>query len=399
MPDQTPFLFDIPTVSELTGRIKDLLEKNFVDILVEGECSNVKQSRNGHYYFVLKDESAQLPCVIWRSTAERLGLDLRDGQQIVAGGDIQVYPPHGKYQMIVSLVQQAGIGKLQQAFEKLKEKLKKEGLFSDEHKRPLPQFPKRIGVVTSETSAAFQDIRSTLEKRWPVAEIHLYHASTQGVNAAPEIVNGINYFSESNSVDVIIIGRGGGSLEDLWPFNEESVARAVYSAQVPLISAVGHEVDFSISDFVADKRAATPTDAAVLAVPDINEIRFQVDDLSRKLEQLTLGTIELQKERVSSLSRSHALQVVRQRMQHAASKVDSLVQTMGFKVNENYRDARDRYVSIYNVLQMHDPNEALRRGYVRVWQADKWIRTLNEFEAGSPFDLQWEDGRLSSEDL
>jgi len=284
MPDkQIPFLFDIPSVEELTEKIKNLLEQNFTDILVEGETSNVNQSRNGHYYFTLKDSNASLPCVIWRSTAQRLGINLTDGQQIVVGGDIQVYAPHGRYQMIVNLVQQAGIGKLQQAFEKLKAKLKEEGLFEDDHKQALPKFPESIGVVTSSTGAAFQDIRSTLEKRWPLAEIKLYHASVQGVNAAPEIVEGINYFSNHKNVDVIIIGRGGGSLEDLWPFNEESVARAVFHCEVPLISAVGHEVDFSISDFVADARAATPTQAAIVAAPDINEIRYMVEDYTKKL--------------------------------------------------------------------------------------------------------------------
>lgn len=399
MPKETPFLFDIPSVSELTHKIKDLLEQNFVDILVEGECSNVKQSRNGHIYFVLKDDTAQLPCVIWRSTAERLEVDLRDGQQIVAGGDIQVYPPHGKYQMIVSLVQQAGIGKLQQAFEKLKAKLKSEGLFEDDYKKPLPAFPEKIGVVTSSTSAAFQDIRSTLEKRWPVAEIHLYHASTQGMNAAPEIVKGINYFSESKSVDVVIIGRGGGSLEDLWPFNEEAVARAVYASKVPVISAVGHEVDYSISDFVADSRAATPTHAAVLAVPDINEIRLQIDDYSRKLEQQTMGAITLYKERVSSLSRSYALQVVQQKMEGAKSQILSMNQKMDFLLSNSIRDRREKLTHLRHILNMNDPNEALKKGYVRVWQQDKWIRQVKDFNNKTNFDLQWQDGKISSEDL
>ena len=191
MSDQKPFLFDIPTVTELTGKVKQLLEQNFTDILVEGEASNVKQSANGHIYFTLKDSGAQLPCVLWRNTIQRSGIKLTDGQQIVIGGDLQVYAPHGRYQMIVNLVQQAGIGKLQQAFEQLKAKLQAEGLFEEFHKKPLPKFPQTIGVVTSQTTAAFQDIRATLEKRWPLAQVKLYHASVQGVNAAPEIVRGL----------------------------------------------------------------------------------------------------------------------------------------------------------------------------------------------------------------
>src|SRR6056297_794660 len=177
MPNQTHLFPDVPSVSELTGQIKELIETTFPDVLVEGEISNVKESRNGHLYFTVKDEQAQLPCVIWRGVAQRLQVNLVDGQQVILGGSLQVYAPHGRYQMIVSFVEQAGIGALQKAFEKLKEKLQKEGIFDDVHKKPLPEFPMRIGVVTSATGAAFQDIRSTLEKRWPVANLYLYPAS------------------------------------------------------------------------------------------------------------------------------------------------------------------------------------------------------------------------------
>lgn len=395
--NQIPFLFDIPTVSQLTDKIKNLLEQNFVDILVEGETSNVNQSRNGHYYFTLKDADASLPCVIWRSTAQRLDINLIDGQQIVVGGDIQVYAPHGRYQMIVSLVQQAGIGKLQQAFEKLKAKLKAEGLFEDEHKKPLPKFPERIGVVTSATGAAFQDIRSTLEKRWPLAEVLLYHASVQGVNAAPEIVKGIEYFSSNKNVDVLIIGRGGGSLEDLWPFNEEAVARAVFASEVPIISAVGHEVDFSISDFVADGRAATPTQAAVMAVPDINEIRFLVEDYARKLEVHTQGSIELYKDRVQNLAKSYALQVVKQKTESAHTNIRTLRQKLDHRRLTLIRNHKDRLTELRHILEKQNPNEPLEKGFARVWQDEKWIRSTKEFDKASGFDIEWKDGRISLE--
>lgn len=390
--NQIPFLFDIPSVSQLTDKIKNLLEQNFIDILVEGETSNVNRSRNGHYYFTLKDSNASLPCVIWRSTAERLDLNLTDGQQIVVGGDIQVYAPHGRYQMIVSLVQQAGIGKLQQAFEKLKAKLKAEGLFEEHHKKPLPRFPQTIGVVTSATGAAFQDIRSTLEKRWPLANVKLYHASVQGVNAAPEIVNGIRYFSSRKNVDVLIIGRGGGSLEDLWPFNEESVARAVFESQVPVISAVGHEVDFSISDFVADARAATPTQAAVVAVPDINEIRFLVEDKANKLETHTVGAIQLYKDQVSNLARSHALQVVKQKMDAARITIQNLREKLTYKTQAQLNDRQKILSTLSHALEIQNPNEPLEKGFVRVWQNEKWIRSSGAFTENEGFELQWADG-------
>ncbi len=395
MSDQIPFLFDIPSVTELTGKIKNILEQNFNDILVEGEASNVKQSANGHIYFTLKDSGAQLPCVIWRSTVQRAGINLTDGQQIVVGGDVQVYAPHGRYQLIVSLVQQAGIGKLQQAFEELKAKLKAEGLFEDIHKKALPKFPSRIGVVTSKTTAAFQDIRSTLEKRWPLAEIKLFHASVQGVNAAPEIVQGIEYFSSQKNVDVVIISRGGGSLEDLWPFNEEAVARAVFACEIPVISAVGHEVDFSISDFVADTRAATPTQAAVIATPDINEVRMQVEDLLRRVELNTKGAIQYYKDRVSGLAKSHALLAVQQKMNQAASEIQRLTDRLTYQTESLQKNRLRKLAELQHRLDKQDPNGPLEKGFVRVWQGDKWIRTATNFNRKAPLDLEWKDSKLS----
>lgn len=394
MSKQIPFLFDIPTVTELTGKIKNLLEQNFVDILVEGEASNVKQSANGHIYFTLKDSGAQLPCVIWRTTAQRLGLNLVDGQQIVVGGDIQVYAPHGRYQMIVGLVQQAGIGKLQQAFEALKAKLKAEGLFDDIHKKPIPKYPKRIGVVTSKTTAAFQDIRSTLEKRWPVADVQLYHASVQGVYAAPEIVKGIEYFSKEKNVDLVIISRGGGSLEDLWAFNEESVARAVFACSVPLISAVGHEVDFSISDFVADLRAATPTQAAVYATPDINEVRMLVEELHRKVELNTTGAIQFYKDRVRSLSKSYALLAVQQKMKLAANNVSRLKSQLEQRIDKIFSLRKHTIEKLSQSVENQNPNIPLEKGFVRVWQGDKWIRSKKEFKSGTRAKAEWLDGEI-----
>ncbi len=392
MADQIPFLFDIPTVTELTTKIKALLEQNFVDILVEGEASNVKQSANGHIYFTLKDSGAQLPCVIWRNTVQRLGIQLTDGQQVVVGGDLQVYAPHGRYQLIVSLVQQAGIGKLQQAFEELKAKLKAEGLFEDIHKKPIPKFPTRIGVVTSKTTAAFQDVRSTLEKRWPMAEIFLYHASVQGVNAAPEIVQGLQYFSAEQSMDVIILTRGGGSLEDLWPFNEESVARAVFDCSIPVISAVGHEVDFSVSDFVADLRAATPTQAAVFATPDSNEVNMLVEDLTRRMELQTVGRIQYYKDRVENLAKAYALQVVQQKIINARNSVERFQEKMDNQLQVILSEKKSLITKLLHRIEKENPNAPLEKGYVRVWQNGSWVKLKKSVKAGTPLELEWFDG-------
>lgn len=392
-----PDLFkpSVLSVSELTGEIKSLLEGHFLDIKVEGEISNASKSRSGHIYFTLKDEDAQLSCVIWRGIAQRLEVDLVDGQQIIAGGDIQVYPPHGKYQLIVRSVKQAGIGALQEAFEKLKAKLKEEGLFDDDHKKPLPKFPMRIGVITSATGAAFHDIRDTLERRWPLATVLLHHASVQGVNSAPELVKAINWFSEKQHVDILIVGRGGGSLEDLWPFNEEAVARALFNCKVPTISAVGHEVDFSISDFVADARAATPTQAAILATPDINEIRMYADDLSSRLSKVVEDRVSRQKERVEQLLKSHALRAVKEKVAASHERVNSLSERLQHRKELLFMRKREKINNLTHRLEQANPNAPLEKGFVRVEQDEQWVRRAAEFEKEKSFELNWKDGKVS----
>ena len=397
MPNQTHLFPDVPSVSELTGQIKELIESAFPDVLVEGEISNVKESRNGHLYFTVKDDQAQLPCVIWRGVAQRLQVNLVDGQQVILGGSLQVYAPHGRYQMIVSFVEQAGIGALQRAFEKLKEKLQKEGIFDDIHKKPLQEFPVRIGVVTSATGAAFQDISSTLEKRWPVANIYLYPASVQGVNAAPELVNAIEWFSEDGSIDLLIVGRGGGSLEDLWAFNEEAVARAIFECKIPVISAVGHEVDFSISDFVADARAATPTQAAIIATPDINEVRFYVEDLSTAMENRIRQKTDAYREKVLRLSQSHALHAVYEQIQSFKNRTDSLTQTLRYKMDKILSGYRERVSSSHYRLELMNPTAPLERGFVRILQDKSWIRKKDDFQVRKNFDVEWKDGVVKIE--
>jgi exodeoxyribonuclease VII large subunit len=440
MTTQLPFAHDVPSVSDLTNQIKTLLESNFRDILVEGEISNVSQSRNGHYYFTVKDDDAQLPCVVWRGMAQRLNADLRDGQQVILGGDLQVYPPHGRYQMIVSLIQQAGTGKLQKKFEELKRKLEDEGLFKEDRKKPLPPYPFRIGVITSSTGAAFHDIRSTFEQRWPAATLYLYHASVQGLNAAGELVKGLEYFAEqSNPVELIILGRGGGSLEDLWPFNEEIVARAVYNSPIPVISAVGHEVDFSISDFVADARAATPTQAAIIAAPDINELRYQIEDYSASLSTQMDQKITRYRDYITTLAKSHALLVVQEKLRFQKSRVASTTQNLDAlirsKVNgernallilqasldrknpssdiqsglEKIRNRRERIRSrmervlsrkqlairnLYSLLKENNPNAPLDKGFSRVFQDGVWIRSSAGYKQGDPVQIEWKDGSV-----
>lgn len=382
------------SVSELTQDIKALLEGNFLDIQVEGEVSNASTSRSGHTYFTLKDEQAQLSCVIWRGVNQRLDIELEDGQQIVAGGDIQVYPPHGKYQLIVRSLEQAGIGALQKAFEKLKTQLKEEGLFDDKHKKALPEFPFKIGVITSATGAAFHDITDTLKRRWPMAEVLLHHASVQGTNSAPELVKAINWFSDAQNVDLLIVGRGGGSLEDLWPFNEEAVARALFDCRVPTISAVGHEVDFSISDFVADARAATPTQAAILATPDINEVRLFTDDLSTRLHTVVEELIAHRKERVQQLVKSHALQAVQQKVNAMSDRIQGLRERLAHRQEVLFMKKQNKLSNLQHRLELLNPNAPLEQGFTRIWQDDDWVRSSEEYDSQKASTIEWKDGEF-----
>jgi exodeoxyribonuclease VII large subunit len=431
----------VPGVTEITWRIKDLLEGEFTGITVSGEVSQPTTSANGHIYFTLKDDGASIACVAWRSTVQRMKGVPAHGEQVNVMGDVQVYPPSGRYQIVVKSIEQAGAGALQQAFERLKQKLEAEGLFDAERKRSLPRFPKSIGVVTSETGAAFQDIRSTLQARYPLAVVKLYHAAVQGVGAASEIARGISRFSEVADVDVLIVGRGGGSLEDLWPFNEEVVARAIAACTVPVISAVGHETDFSISDFVADVRAATPTQAAVIATPSQDDLRLAVVEWERRVETVVRGGMERSREKVQKLLKTHALLVVRDKLRFHRDSINRHHQQLEFLIrgrigalrqissslskhtgpNLQIRvfkerklielldrrretimrtsmvDVRDLWRELHHRLVKVDPTEPLNRGFTRILQQGSWIRTKASFDTGSKLTIHWKDGSVETQ--
>lgn len=382
----------VPGVFELTRQIKQLLESNFSDVLVQGEVSQPKLSSNGHLYFTLKDENAQLACVIWRSSLERLKTVLEHGMRITAGGEIQLYAPSGRYQLIVNYVQHAGIGALQARFEALKARLQSEGLFDTARKRSLPAFPETIGVVSSESGAAFQDIRNTLERRWPLSKIRLYHAAVQGSAAVQEIVNGINYFSGNQAADVLIVGRGGGSLEDLWSFNEEAVARAIYACSIPVISAVGHETDFTISDFVADARAATPTQAAVLATPDQNDVKLYLDETGAQFRRTTFRKIERLLQLVSNLSAGRLKRDLPARLNHVAQQVEYSRRRMFVKQTGLLEKHGARIESLSQQLQNLRPDRPLENGYSRIVQQDDWVKNAAAFSSDLPFSIVWKDG-------
>jgi len=353
----------IYTVGELTREIKEVLESSFPRIWVEGEISNFKRHSSGHLYFTLKDEKAQISCAMWRYRANDMLFRIEDGMQVLVQGDVQVYERGGIYQLIVYQLQPAGVGALQLAFEQLKKKLFAEGLFDETHKQPIPIYPERIGVVTSPTGAAIRDIISVISRRFPGVELLIYPVKVQGEGAAEEIAEAIHHFNEYGEVDVLIVGRGGGSLEDLWAFNEEIVARAIYHSRIPVISAVGHEIDFSIADFVADRRAATPSAAAEMVVRDRKELHGILEYYRERLSQQLLNEIQSYRERIQNLRQSYAFRrpedVIFQKMQ----RLDELSKNMQTAVLHLLQIKQQQLQSYHNQIRALSPTAILQRGY------------------------------------
>ncbi len=318
------------TVSELTSRIKNLLEESFPSVWVEGEVSNCRMPSSGHIYFTLKDEQSQLKAVFFRGANQKIKFNVEDGLKILALGNISVYQRRGDYQLIVGLLQPKGIGELQLAFEQLKRRLQKEGLFSPEHKKPIPLFPRRIGIVTSPTGAAVRDIINVINRRFHQIEILINPVKVQGEGAGQEIAKAIDEFNEMGDMDVLIVGRGGGSMEDLWAFNEEIVARAIYNSKIPVISAVGHEIDFVISDFVADLRAPTPSAAAELVVGEMEQIIQKIRDFQTRIISALTNNLSLYKQEIDDFSErmdktcSHILELAIQRTSNLSGKLNML---------------------------------------------------------------------------
>ena len=313
------------TVSELTRRLQGLLETEFVDVWVEGEVSNLKRAASGHMYFSLKDAGAQIRAVVWKTDARRLRFKPRDGMQVLARGSLRVYPPHGEYQVSVQVLEPLGKGSLAQAFEELKERLEKEGLFAPGRKRPLPLLPRRLGVVTSPTGAVIRDILRVLHRRYPTLEVLVYPVRVQGEGAAGEIARAISALNRLGDLDVVILARGGGSLEDLWAFNEESVARAIAASRIPTLSAVGHETDVTIADFVADVRAPTPSAAAELVVQPKEELQARVNAAGNRLGSALRLRLTRTRARVEAAAAHRVFAAELGRLHVRAQRVDELV--------------------------------------------------------------------------
>src|SRR5262245_32297670 len=354
------------TVSELTDRIQGVLETELFDVWVEGEISNLKIATSGHWYFSLKDDHAQVAAVVWRMAARLIRFQPKDGMRVLARGGIRVYPPRGAYQLSVEVLEPLGKGSLQQAFEELKERLGKEGLFDPKRKRPLPMLPRRIGVVTSPTGAAIQDFVRVLRRRYANLEVLLYPARVQGAEAASEIVQGIRALQGVPGLDVLIVARGGGSLEDLWPFNEEAVARALAASRVPTLSAVGHETDFTIADFVADLRAPTPSAAAARVVQAKDEIPARVAAHDRRLSAALALQLARTRARVQALTSHRVFEAERGRLRRHAQRVDELVLRAETALHGRRDRARERVDRLRARLADHPWARALAERRRRV---------------------------------
>ena len=352
------------TVSQLTAHIKQTLEASFSDVCVMGEVSEFTRAASGHLYLTLKDEGAVLRCIVWRLVALRMKFELEEGLEVVVRGRVDVYAPRGSYQLIISDVQPRGLGALQLAFRQLLERLQKEGLFAPEHKKPLPPYPRRIGIVTSPTGAAIRDMIRVITRRWPLAHIYLLPRRVQGEGAAEEIAGGIYLLNARRpDLDVIIVGRGGGSLEDLWAFNEEIVARAIFASQIPIISAVGHEIDFCVSDFVADVRAATPTEAGEKVVPDQREVERHLAHLKGSLARSLQGIVAHARQQLAALARSPVLRRPEAALQQRAQMLDELFGRIQVAVRHMLEMVRERLRAVAAKLDALSPLRVLERGY------------------------------------
>lgn len=387
----------IISVSELTRQIKGVLELGFSNLWVQGEISNFKLHTSGHVYFTLKDESAQISAVMWRSRAAQLRFRPADGMKVMVRGNITVYEPRGNYQIDCAQIQPLGKGDLQIAFEQLKQKLFEEGLFDENNKKPLPEFPQRIGIVTSPTGAAIRDMISVLSRRFPSIELIIVPVKVQGIGAAEEIAEAINDLNRLALVEVMIIGRGGGSLEDLWAFNEEIVARAVFDSAIPVVSAVGHEVDFSISDFVADLRAPTPSAAAELVVKDKNEVVELIRNFCYTMTGAMNNSIESYKQTIAHLTQSYSFNkphdLLRQRSQH----IDELHRRLEQNLAHQFALTKQLVTSLDGRMKSLDPTAVLKRGYSIVRQSNKIVSKAKETVPGAALSIQFQDGTIDAE--
>ncbi|PID84633.1 MAG: exodeoxyribonuclease VII large subunit [Chloroflexi bacterium] len=385
------------TVTDLTAYIRELFEIDYrlQDVEVSGEISNFTQARSGHLYFTLKDAGAQLKCVMWRSSAKRLHFSPGDGDAVVATGKISVYEAGGAYQLYATSLASAGRGSLAIAFEQLKQRLADEGLFEAKYKKPIPAVPKKIGIVTSADAAALRDILNVLSRRYPLVSVLIAPTLVQGADAPPQIVSALQWLDGRSDIDTIIVARGGGSVEDLWAFNDERVARAIFRAQHPIIAGVGHEVDFTIADFVADQRAPTPSAAAEMAVPDIEEMRPLLQGLPMALTVAFQSFLQQRQWQVQSLQRTLSSLSPQARLNNDRQRVDMLADRLERAVVTRLDQVTAKLKIAEKGITAVSPQATLDRGYAIV--RDKQghlIHTVNSVQDTDQLDIQVADGQF-----
>ena len=389
----------VMTVSDLNNFIKNMFDNNRLlnSVHVKGEISNFVSHRSGHFYFSLKDHDGQIKAVMFRSSAMKLKFMPENGMKVTVYGSVSVYPRDGVYQMYATSMQPDGVGALYLAYEQMKARLEAEGLFSVEHKKPVPQFPKAIGVITSPTGAAIRDIINFLGRRYPLATVYIYPALVQGEGAARTLIDGIDYFDKSKLVDTVIIGRGGGSIEDLWEFNNEELARRIFACSVPVISAVGHETDFTICDFVSDMRAPTPSAAAELAVPDIRELSMAITNLEDRSDRALSRAAERARERLNSLCSSDAIRDFSSLITQKADEVRDLLKNATAYYREIISDKKMSFVANVGKLDGLNPLSVISRGYSVVQKNEKTLSSVSSADIGDLITVRLSDGSLSAE--
>ncbi len=384
------------TVTQLNNFIKDILESEEMlsNVYVCGELSNYKMYPSGHHYFTLKDSESSIRCVMFRRNAARLRFRPENGMRVIVSGRISVFPRDGAYQLYCNSISPEGIGDLQLAFEQLKAKLSEEGLFDVSHKKPLPAFPDRIAIITSSAGAAVHDMIRILGHRWPMSKVVLLPVRVQGVEAPPEIVGAIRYANEFNVADLIITGRGGGSMEDLWAFNDERVARAIYESRIPVISAVGHEPDVTISDYVADRRASTPSNAAEIAVPDKREICDVLGSFEARTDQAIKKKIGQLSDRLEACRNRQVLKVPTAYIDNRRIELDRIRDRLIAAQEAQLSNSKSRFVALTASLEAMSPLKVLTRGYAIASDTNgKCIKSVNEISAGDRLHLTFSDGR------
>ena len=386
------------TVTELNKYIKNkIAEDEYLnEILIKGEISNFKNHYTGHLYFTLKDENSLIKCIMFKTYAQKLNFMPKDGMKVIILGSVSVFERDGVYQIYAKVMQEDGLGDLYTKYQKLKQKLEEQGLFKQEYKKPIPMFPKIIGVLSSQTGSVIKDIINVSTRRNPNVYIRLLPVPVQGEGAAEKIAYGIEYMNKNKLADILILARGGGSLEDLWPFNEEIVAHSIFNSEIPIISAVGHETDFTIADFVSDLRAPTPSAAAELAVPDIYEVKQKINTYQNRMKQALSKKLEIMKLRYEKCISSVVFKEPTRKIQDNYLKIESYIKQLENIIKVKEQKEKSRYIELISKLDTLSPLKTLIRGYGIIQKDGNVVKSVKQLKVGDKIDIRLSEGKAES---